>query len=501
MTRGQTLWNKLFSKDEINIKEYHGRTSAWDFLLKRETQRYEKFIKDYIKSSNNKCVYDRINFIEQKLRRFHYQSIEEISGETIDMFATEGNGTKIGTRRKYYIKHQDTMIIAIQIGYRPIMDGVHIVGAHVDSPCFMGGIRKLKQNYNLAYIPATPVGGLQPKDFFDVPLSLYFRGIITDRNNNDKIIEFKIGDNEKDPVFIFPETSYHLGENQDPDILQINAIVGNMPYNDKRFDPTKRIVLNVMDELFRKYKIIESSLNSGELIFYPAFKSRESAFDRSLIAAYGQDNWASVYPLLHGFLETKNPNYTKIAVFYNGEEIGDMGRGALRNNYFSEIALPALANLATKNQGGVYKMLRNGWSLFLDVTEPPIPYDIEQFDLDDSAYFGSGIGIIPSSGSTAEYNAYRTSPEYKKAIMNLFDEKKIKYQECIHGTYENKIGSGDLIYQDLAVEGIYMGVPCSSLHRYTELISKIDLWNLAKAVNAFYSVENHKDYIISQKCS
>ncbi len=497
---GKQRWNELSTDEDIHIVEYHGRKSAWDSLHKFQEPELEKFISLYMNSLGNKNIHARAGFVEGMLRKHKYRTFEEISnGQPIESIMGE-NPTRIKSRQKYYIKFQKSFITAIQIGRRPITDGTHIAAAHLDSVNLIGRINKLKQDFNIAYMLATPYGGLDPKDFLNIPMSMYIHAIVT-RKNQDFSIHTCIGEEDGEPKIYFPEQSFHLEEDSaKPKVKHLRGVLGNRPYYDKKFDPTKRMVLNVMDILNKKYGITERSLKIADIRFVPSIRPSLS-LDGSVVAAYGQDNWASAFALLHGFLNTKNPEYTKIAIFYDREEVKDSGMGSISSNFFSEIITPTLAYVVNRDLADHYTMLQKGWGLFLDGLEPIHAFEPSAHDPYDSSYLGSGISITPASGETGDFEGYKTSPEYLRRLERILEENRIPYQYGVMGTHDDlTAGSTNTLFQSLFLEdGASIGVPCIGMHRATEQTSAIDLFNLTRAVRAFYSVKDHGAYAIGKK--
>ena len=151
--------------------------------------------------------------------------------------------------------------------------------------------------------------------------------------------------------------------------MQLEAIIGSEPYPDREYDPKKRIILNAMKVLHDKYGITEYDLEDCELWFLPHQKPEFIGIDKSMISGFGQDNWATAFPLLDGFLNAKKPFYTKIAIFYDREEVGDSGRGGLGTSFFTEILFFFFAYVVNTELGHQYRMIEKSWRLFADVAE------------------------------------------------------------------------------------------------------------------------------------
>lgn len=490
------LAKKILSDDDVHFTEFHGRKSAWDRRLTgTENQEFSKLIKRYTKSLENKHVSKRAKYIESTLKRAGYNEIEDIEkdfGETVRNFKNH---------QRYYVKFQDTMIIGIQFGNireKPITEGVHVAGAHIDSPGIVARIRKLKENFNLGYMLCAPHGGIEPKDWFNEPMVMHFKGESKDEKGKRQPLEFAIGDQNGDPCFIFNEGSVHLTD-KTPEIYNLEAILGSKPYPNKTFDPTKRIILNIMNEFYKRYGLTEKDFEKADIWFLPERKPLEIGIDKSMIGAYGQDNWAGAFALLQGFIRAKQPKYTKMAIWYDKEEIGDEGKGSIAVDFIGQVLLPALAYQSKKNLRHHYESMGKSWSMFVDVSGPINPFNPEDHDPRDSAFFSSGVVIPPHSGEVGRFSGNITTPEFMGAITYLFEKNKIPYQISLMGRADNLTANSSSDFHNWAWgEGIDIGISALGLHRTMETISKRDLLELIRAIKSFYLIDDHKNYLIKK---
>lgn len=490
------LADKLLDPTDTQRSEKFARESAWAHVGEREEGAISNFSDKYIRSLDNKFLSERVNFIRSMLKRHHYREIQEISLgedlETINM-DEEKELPAFHAKRRFFVQYGST-IVAVQLGERPLCDGMNIAGAHIDSPVIVGRIKKLDQDFNLTTVLCGLRGGIDPKDYFNRPMDMYFHGTGKDKKG-PFVVDFALGRKEKDPKAFIAEQSFHLGQGKEPDINDLEAIVGTRPFNDLGFDPLQSIKLNILSMLYQKHGLKEKDLINADISFAPSEKPAIIGMDRSLVSAYGQDNWACAFPLLMGFLDAKSPPFAKVAVFYDREEVGDSGKGGLNTNWLTEHLIPALSRIVKSNGSTDVKLMRNAWSIFSDVVEPIHKYDSSSQDRNDSAYSGSGVIITPSSGNEWDVGAYSSSPEFRAAIMGLMDERHIKYQHAIMGNPNEKVTSNSAAFHMPLASGIDMGVPCIGCHRANELVSIVDTWMMYKTFRAIFSVTDHEKYM------
>ena len=102
------------------------RTNAWKKYTKEEDKKvvfdfaegYRKFL------SENKTERECCSFFEEQARAAGFQKLEDV--------IAAGTALKVGD--KVYAVNKKKEIAAFVIGKRPLSEGTHILGAHIDSP-------------------------------------------------------------------------------------------------------------------------------------------------------------------------------------------------------------------------------------------------------------------------------------------------------------------------------------------------------------------------------
>jgi aspartyl aminopeptidase len=478
-----------------SITDWHeggvsGRTSGWERATAQEIQAAKAFAGGYVASLKNKSVWRRLKFLEGQLRRNGYKSMHEVTGAGYEAaFRDSAKTIKRGTRFYSYI--DDTMLAAIEIG--SLKEGILLGGAHIDSVCLVGSPNPVAQNYNLAFMPCGVRGGLEPKDFMGVPLMLNFHGPVSG-SGTLRLDEIVIGEKDDEPKFALDEESAHLAAGKLPNISDLQVIMGNFPYHDAQISRRDRLVASVYYQLQKQHNLTKDNLGAGDITFVPAQKPFFGDLESSTVVGYGQDNWSSAYLLLRGLVKSEPSRYTKIAIFYDKEEIGDRGPGALSHQYIENLVLPMIAGVTKANIPSQWKQLRNCWSLFCDVTGAVSNYIPEKHDPRDTSFMGSGVVISKSSGDETEWHGYISKPATIHALRELFKEAKVMNQVAIMGTRDYKApGASDNFHPALA-RGIDIGLPLLSMHRPTERTSTIDIWNMYRGITAFFSVNDIERY-------
>ena len=89
----------------------------------------------------------------------------------------------------------------------------------------------------------------------------------------------------------------------------LDILIGSRPLKEEKDEKKKEAVKNnVLRILGEKYGVEEEDFLSAELEIVPAGKARDCGLDRSMVAAYGQDDRVCAYTSFVAMLEMEAPN-------------------------------------------------------------------------------------------------------------------------------------------------------------------------------------------------
>ena len=220
----------------------------------------------------------------------------------------------------YYVNNCKSVFYA-RIGSGSLENGVRLIVAHVDSPRLDLKQLPLFESSGISYFKTHYYGGLKKYQWTALPLSLH--GVIY-KADGEKI-DICIGEDDDDPVFYITDLMPHIAKDQYDKTLRdaipgetLNIVNGSVPFDDEK-GSVKHNILCLLNE---KYGITERDFITAELSATPAQRSRDVGFDRSMIAAYGQDDRICAYPAFTALLDSDDSDKTRIVVFADKEEIG-----------------------------------------------------------------------------------------------------------------------------------------------------------------------------------
>jgi aspartyl aminopeptidase len=394
--------------------------------------------------------------------------------------------------QKIYAVNRGKELIAYRRGVRNLGDGMKIIIAHIDAPRLDLKQDPLYEDVDLALLRTHYYGGIKKYQWVAMPLAIH--GVVV--KTDGRRIELTLGEDDGDPVFVIDDLLPHLSrKHQDEKKLseaiegeKLTLLFGSIPLLGEEKEPVKKAVLSLLGE---KYGIIEEDFISAEIEVVPAFKARDVGIDRSMVGAYGQDDRASVYPLLAAVTEIEGNIWPALAVFIDKEEIGSEGNTSAQSNFIHLL----LENIA-EAQGipdpvrFVRRLLFKSKAISADVNGAINPTYQEVHEKQNACYLGGGICVTKFTGHGGKVGANDAHAEYMAEIRNLLDRKGIIWQTGELGKIDE--GGGGTVAKHLANHGmdiIDMGTPILTMHSPFEISSKLDIRETYRAFRVFFQSE------------
>lgn len=457
------LPTQSFAKEKKPEKETIN--SSWLSLSKKELKAVEIYAQEYKKYIFKSPT--ELTFVSETIKRVERKGFKKL---------TEKSKLKPGAR--FYDVNRDRTISLIVMGKKSLEEGTRIVGAHIDSPRLELKGRPLYEKEKFALFQTYIHGGIKTYQWVNIPLALVGR---VDKKDGTTI-NISMGFDENDPILLIPDLAPHVDHDNrkrtSRDVIkkeELDVIIAAKPSLDHSM---KDIVTQF---LATEYNISIEDLVSAELALIPAMKPRDVGFDRSLIAAYGQDDKASAIAAVNAVVEQKNPEYTSIAYLVDNEEVGNINNTGAGSSYLVDL----LSSLLYKEKGDNYndyllrKVLRQTKVISADVNPGVNPTWAGVWELGNAPRLGNGINLKLYGGG------FNANSEYMAWTRNYLDNNNIQWQTS---TYKGK-ASGGTIGSDLSndnMEVIDFGIPILSIHSPYAVGSKVDLYSLYKAMSAFY---------------
>ena len=475
---GRNLAAKYKKKGVLSME----RRKAWKVYDQTELEKLDKINETYKNClDDGKTERECITLAVKKAEAAGYKNLKELQKEHVKLKAGD----------KVYAVCMDKSIVLFIIGQEPLENGMNILGAHIDSPRIDVKQNPLYENEELAYLDTHYYGGVKKYQWVTLPLAMH--GVVAKKDGS--VVAVSIGEDEEDPVLYITDLLIHLSgkqlqkkaaeviEGENLDILIGSRPLADLP-DDKKKDAVKQNVLNILNE---KYGIEEEDFLSAELEIVPAGKARDCGLDRSMIAAYGQDDRVCAYTSLAAMLEMEEtPKRTGCCLLVDKEEIGSVGATGMQSRFFENSVAELLDGMGCYSELALRRALRNSSMLSSDVSAGYDPAYAEAFEKKNAAYLGRGIVLNKFTGARGKSGSNDANAEYVARVRRIFDDHDVAFQTAELGKVD--FGGGGTIAYIAALYGMEVidsGVAVLSMHAPWEVTSKADVYEAYKAYKAF----------------
>lgn len=456
------------------------RKNAWLSYTEADEKEMEALAEAY-KSflDNGKTERECVDRTIEEARAKGYVSLEEklAKGETV----------KAGD--KVYTVDMNKIIALFHIGEEDITKGMNILGAHIDSPRIDIKQNPLYEDSDLAYLDTHYYGGIKKYQWVALPLALH--GVIAKKDGS--VVNVNIGEEEGDPIVYITDLLVHLAgkqmEKPASTVVEgesLDLLIGSRPLKDLPEDKKEAVKENVMKLLTEKYGMEEEDFLSAELEIVPAGKARDCGLDRSMIAAYGQDDRVCAYTSLVAMLEMEAPKRTCCCLLVDKEEIGSVGATGMQSRFFENSVAELMDAMGVYSDLALRRTLRGCSMLSSDVSAGFDPVYAECFEKKNAAFLGRGIVLNKFTGARGKSGSNDANAEYVARVRRIFDDHEVAFQTAELGKVD--VGGGGTIAFIAALYGMEVidsGVAVLSMHAPWEVTSKADVYEAKKAYKAF----------------
>ncbi len=457
------------------------RRNAWLSYTEAEEQEMEEVVRKYrcfldAGKTERECVAQ----IVKEAEAFGYRNLEDIlsKGETIQ------------AGQKVYAVGMKKVVALFHIGEEEIANGMNILGAHIDSPRLDIKQNPLYEDTDLAYLDTHYYGGVKKYHWVALPLAIH--GVVVRKDGST--VDITVGEQEDDPVVYITDLLIHLAGKQmqkkAAEVIEgenLDILIGSRPLADLPDEKKKEAVKeNILKILKEKYDIEEEDFLSAELEIVPAGKARECGLDRSMIAAYGQDDRVCAYTSLLAMLEMESPKRTCCCLLVDKEEIGSVGATGMQSRFFENTVAELLEGMGCYSEITLRRALKNSSMLSSDVSAAFDPAFADAFEKKNTAYLGRGIVLNKFTGARGKSGSNDANAEYVARVRNIFDSYAVAFQTAELGKVD--FGGGGTIAYIAALYGMEVidsGVAVLSMHAPWEVTSKADIYEAKKGYKAF----------------
>ena len=386
---------------------------------------------------------------------------------------------------KIYFLNKEKSVVLFDLS-ADFEEGMAIVASHIDSPRLDIKATPLYEEENVALLKTHYYGGIKKYQWTAIPLAMH--GVVVTKDGTKH--EVNIGSDAADPVFTVTDLLPHLSKSQNKKTLaegilgeNLNVLFGHKPLDGSVEDAAKAL-------LKEKYGMDPDDFETAELEVVPAFNARDIGLDRSMVAAYGQDDKVCAYASLRAQLDGKNRTKTCVAVFADKEEIGSVGNTSMSAKYFENAVAEVLYKLGVDSNIAVRRALANSMVLSADVTAALDPNYPEVMDKKNAARLGEGVCMMKYTGARGKSSTNDANVEFVAALRDQFAKDNILWQTGEMGKVDEG-GGGTVAYilAETGAEVVDLGTALFSMHAPFEGASKADIYSTYKAYSSFLTMK------------
>lgn len=390
----------------------------------------------------------------------------------------ERDAWRLSTGGKYFVRKNDSSLVAFQLGDAPAETGFRIVAAHSDSPCLRVKPTPELQGHGTWRLGVEVYGSAILSTWFDRDLSL--AGRIVGKNATGGVVSQFI--NFERAVAVVPNLAIHLNRNVNKDRcineqMELPAIWAQS----ERAKSFRGLLL----DLARAKSETMTEVVDYELSFYDVQKPQQIGLNGEFIASARIDNLASCFIGLDAFVESLSVKSgklpTRMFVAFDHEEVGSRSLAGAQSSF--------LSNLVSRLCGSVEERMRavsRSMLVSADNAHAVHPNYADRMDPMHAPRMNAGPVIKANSNQS-----YATSARTSAILQACCEQAKIPTQKFVIRT-DLACGStvGPIVAAQLGIETVDIGIPQWAMHSCRETMGSEDGHSLAKALTVFYSVSN-----------
>ena len=393
---------------------------------------------------------------------------------------------KIKAGDKLYRINKNKNIILFNIGKKPLVEGLRVLGAHIDSPRLDVKQNPIYEKDEFALLDTHYYGGIKKYQWVTIPLAIH--GVVCKKDGNT--ININIGEDESDPVVGISDLLIHLSGDQmqkpASKVIEgedLDLTIGSIPLDKEQKEAVKANVLKLLKD---KYNFEEEDFLSSELEIVPAGKARDYGLDRSMIAGYGHDDRVCAFTSLKAVLDAKDVEYTSCCILVDKEEIGSVGATGAQSKFFEDTIAILLNALGFTSYLDLKEAMTNTKMLSSDVSAGFDPLFASVNDPKNAAYFNRGIVFNKYTGARGKSGSNDANPEYVAWVRKILDEENIHFQTAELGKVDQG-GGGTIAYilGNYNMNVLDAGIAVFNMHAPMEIVSKADVYEAYLAYKAF----------------
>lgn len=357
--------------------------------------------------------------------------------------------------KKFYVRIDDTALLAINIGDKKLEDGFKIIGSHTDSPTFRIKRNPVMKSAGNVILNTEVYGGSILYTWLDRLLSAagrisYFKEgkVVTE------LIDFK------KPIFTIPSLAIHMNREVNKG-FEFNAQKHTLPLMALDSEEMKEDLL--LNEMAKIKGIDAKDILDYDLYIYDTSKGALVGLKEEFISQGRQDNLFMAYTSLVALLES-NASGINVFLATDNEEVGSTSYAGADSPVLGRI-LERVAIALGASREEYLRALENSFLISADAAHAVHPNFTEKADPTNQPVLGGGPVIKYAASRSYTSDAYSAG-----RFIDMCTKANVPFQ-TYHNRSDVKGGStiGPISQSQIAIKSVDIGMSTLGMHSAREL--------------------------------
>lgn len=381
----------------------------------------------------------------------------------------EGEAWNLTPSSSYYVKRNDSSVIAFRLPEKSAELTFHISACHSDSPTFKVKPNPITFSGDLMMLQTEPYGGGIYRSWMDRPLSIAGRVLFADATG----IHTKLLDIDENLLDI-PSLCIHFDRSVNSEGA-LNPATDLIP------------VFGTAEEDFDFDGYISEKAGLGQvetlvsydLYLYLREDPKFVGCHHEFLLSPREDDLSSVYSSFYGFLDAKKTSTSSMFCCFDNEEVGSLTRQGAQSTFLKDV----INRIASFWGNGKEEIASRSFMLSIDNGHAIHP--------NHRNVMGEGVKVNLNDGIVLKYNAnqsYTTDGLSSSLVKALAAGAKVKVQEFTNRS-DLRGGStlGNLSNGEISFLSADIGLPQLAMHSSNELLGALDVEDMGIFCREYFS--------------
>lgn len=414
--------------------------------------------------SQAKTPYHAVSTMVGKLKKAGFNELKEE-----DVWKLKHNG-------KYFVTRGDSSLIAFCTGKQKAAEsGIHLIGAHTDSPCLKVKDQPEKTSHDYLTLGVEPYGGLILSTWFDRDLSLAGKVSYLDKGDTlqSVLLDFE------GAVGVVPNLAIHLN----PKVNESGAInkQTDLPVLVDQVSGRKSTFRDLIKKQFQKQypkRTIKEVLDF-DLVFYDCQKPAYVGLQQQFICGQRLDNLLSCFAGMKALIDHNSPKAC-LLVCNDHEEVGSSSTTGAAGTFLNTV----LERMCGSREAFTRRISR---SLLVSVDNAHGIHPNYQTKHDENHRPILNRGPVIKINANQRYATNSSTSSFFKLVCK---KAGVPVQSYIN---RSDMGCGTTIgpitSTTLGVDTLDIGVPTFAMHSIRETCGADDIWYLYNALKTMFETD------------